>query len=72
MGTKIFDFDTINIGKNTFKIELNEGNKKEKYNIHIQDERFKLCYREEEFSILATNFMCALKKFNHLKGRENE
>lgn len=72
MGTKICNLDTISIGKNIFNIELNEGNKTEKYNIHIQNENFKLCYKEEEFAILVTNFMCAVKKFKQLKGKNDE
>lgn len=72
MGTKICNLDTINIGENIFNIELNEGNKKEKYNIHIQNKNFKLCYKEDEFSVLTTNFMTAMKIFKHLKGKTNE
>lgn len=72
MGTKLCELDTISIGKNIFKIELNEGNKEEKYNIHIQNETFKLCYKEEEFALLVAAFLVAKKKFNKLKGKDDE
>lgn len=72
MGEKIKDIGKIKISSYSFDVELNEGNKNEKYNIHIQNDVLKLSYKEYEFAKLVACFMGARKRFEGLKGMRDE
>lgn len=72
MGEKIIDLDTIIIGEVKFNIELNEGTKNSKYNIHIQNDRINLAYKDFNFIKLAACFIVAKKRLELFKGEENE
>ncbi|MGL5571538.1 hypothetical protein [Cetobacterium sp.] len=72
MGEKILDLDKITIGNTELNIELNEGTKNEKYNIHIQNERINLSYKDFNFIKLASCFIVAKKRLKIFKGDSNE
>lgn len=67
MGEKIKDLEKITIGNMDFNIELNEGNKAEKYNIHIQSDRINLAYKDFNFIKFAACFLAAKKRLEILK-----
>lgn len=68
MGNKIKDLGEVTIGNQKFIIELNEGTKTERYNIHIQNKLLKICYKDIEFAEFAASFMLAKNIFENLKG----
>ena len=70
MGVKVSSLGTIRIGKSVFDVELNEGTKQEKYDIHIQNEAIKLYFKDAEFSRFAACFIAARKRFAVLKGQK--
>lgn len=67
MGEKISDLEKITIGYMDFNIELNEGTKNEKYNIHIQSDRVNLAYKDFDFIQLAACFLTAKKRLGIFK-----
>ena len=72
MGNKISTLGRIKLGENIFDVELNEGTKAEKFDIHIQNESFKLFFKDKEFATFAACFIAAKKRFDVLKGKSNE
>ncbi|MGL6114976.1 MAG: hypothetical protein ACRC1R_08030 [Cetobacterium sp.] len=72
MGEKIRDLEKIFIGNSEFNIELNEGTKEEKYNIHIQNERVNLSFKDFNFIRFASCFLVAKKRLEIFKGEEDE
>lgn len=73
MGEVIRDVDTINIGQNQLKIELNHSTKERgEYEIHIQDDHFRLAVTEREFLQMCSCFVLARKQMDILKGRYRE
>ena len=72
LGSKISNLAEIKIGNNILKVELNEGTKSEKFDIHIQNENFKLCFKDKEFSIFSASVIAAKKRFDVLKGKNDE
>ena len=72
MGNKISTLGRIKIGENIFDVELNEGTKDEKFDIHIQNEQVKFFFKDKEFARFAVCFIAAKKRFDVLKGKSNE
>jgi hypothetical protein len=72
MGEVIRDVDTIDIGKNKLKIELNHSTRERgEYEIHIQDDHFRLAVTEREFLQICSCFVLARKQMYILKGKED-
>ena len=72
MGSKLSTLGTIKLGGILFDVELNEPTKNEKFDIHIQNERLKLFFKDKEFSAFAACFIAAKKRFDILKGKTYE
>ena len=72
MGVKISNLAEIKIGENIFDVELNDGTKSEKFNIHIQNKNFKFCFKDKEFEMFAACVVAAKKRFDILKGKNDE
>ena len=72
MGSKISTLDEITFGGVSFEVELNEGTKKEKFDVHIQNEYLKLFFKDWQFAEFATCFIAAKRRFDILKGKVNE
>ena len=72
MGERIKDLGEFKIGGCLFKVELNHGNKNEKYNIHIQNDIFKIAYKEREFAEFVGGFIEAGERLKKMKGIEDE
>ena len=70
MGTKIKTITDFYIGNMIFNVELNEGTKAEAYEVHIQNDLLKLCFKEADFTMFAACIIAAQKRFNVLKGLE--
>ncbi len=68
MGEKIKDLQSINIGKSSFMIELNEGYTAEQGRvIHIQNNKFRYLLKEKDFIRLASLVMRAWSEFKYIK-----
>ena len=72
MGNKISTLDKLTIGGVPFEVELNEGTKKEKFDVHIQNEYLKFFFKDREFAEFAACFIAAKKRFDVLKGKVDE
>jgi hypothetical protein len=70
MGERIKDIDKIRIGESEFKIELNHSTSEHgKYEIHLQNDKFRLAIPESEFLQMASCFVLAKKQMDILKKR---
>lgn len=70
MGEVIKDLSRINIGKTSLKVELNKGTRKNgKYDIHIQDENFRLNISEYDFCKIATDIIYSNSKLKDYKRK---
>ncbi|MBR3228524.1 MAG: hypothetical protein IKF68_08295 [Erysipelotrichaceae bacterium] len=68
MGEKIRDLKKIHIGKAEFMVELNEGYTKEQGNVmHIQNERFRYLFKEQDFLHLCAEILRAESELDYLK-----
>ncbi len=68
MGEKIKDLSKINIGGADLLIELNHSvNLKHKYDIHIQNDKFRMEFRDSDFIQIASTVLLAKKNFETLK-----
>lgn len=68
MGEIIKNLNKIKVGDNEFFIELNKGTRAEgKYDIHIQNKRFRLNLSEQDFCKIACCIMYANENLNHYK-----
>ncbi len=68
MGEKIRDLNTIKVGKSEFMIELNEGYTTEGRVIHVQNNKFRYLFREQQFIKLCANFMRAKSELDYLRS----
>lgn len=68
MGEKIRDLSEINIGGANLLIELNHSvSKKRKYDIHIQNDKFRMEFPDKDFLQLASAVLLAKQNFENLK-----
>ena len=73
MGEIIRKIEKIRIGGSEFDIELNKSTaSKDKREIHVQNEKFRLALDEKEFVQMACAVLLAKKQFDILKGRKQE
>lgn len=72
MGEKIKDIGCIQLGKSNLVVELNHSTQEnEKYEIHIQDDKFRLALSEKDFLQMASAVLLAKKQMDIIK-RKNE
>lgn len=71
MGKKICDLAKIEVGGKEYTVELNGGTKKEKYDIHLQNEQINICMKDFEFSQFVTTLLVANRRMKRFK-EENE
>lgn len=69
MGNKIKDLATIEIGGQKYCVELNGGTKKEKFDIHIQNDKINICMKDYEYSQLVTALFVAEKRMERFKKK---
>ncbi|MDE7313087.1 MAG: hypothetical protein K2N87_15920 [Eubacterium sp.] len=70
MGEIIKTIENIQIGNTKLKIELNHSTTgHEKYEIHIQNDKFRLALPEKDFLQMASCFVLAKKQMDLLKRR---
>lgn len=68
MGEKIRNMDSILIGNTKFDIELNHGyTKKNKYSIHIQNEKMRLALNDDDFLELCGMILRADSELDYVK-----
>ncbi len=68
MGEKIRDLNEINIGGTSLLIELNHSvSKKRKYDIHIQNQKFRMELPDKEFLQIASSILLAKKNLDIMK-----
>lgn len=68
MGEKIRDLSKINIGGADLLIELNHSvSRKRKYDIHIQNEKFRMELPDKEFLQIASSVLLAKKNLENIK-----
>ena len=68
MGEKIKDLSEINIGGANLFIELNHSvSPKHKYDIHIQNDKFRMEFPDSDFIQIASAILLAKKNFETLK-----
>ncbi len=67
MGDKIKTIDTILIKDNIFEIELNAPTKNQLYDIHIQNDFLRLCYKDQDFCQFVACILLAREKFKKFK-----
>ena len=71
MGEIIKTIDNIQIGNTKLNIELNHSTSEQgNYEIHIQNEKFRLALPEKEFLQMASCFVLARKQMDQLKRRQ--
>ena len=69
MGEKIKDLKKIKLGHNDLVLELNEGTHvMGKYDIHLQNDRFRLNTNEYDFLKIASCLMYAKENILYYKG----
>jgi len=72
MGEKIKDIGSIRLGKSSLDVELNRSTKPdERYEIHIQDDKFRLALSEKDFLQMASAVLLAKKQLDIIK-RKND
>ena len=69
MGNKIKDLAVIEMGGQKYSIELNGGTKKEKFDIHIQNEKINICMKDYEYSQFVTALFVAKKRMERFKRK---
>ncbi len=67
MGNKISELSEITIGNQNYVVELNGGTKKEKFDIHIQNETINICLKDYEFAQFATSILVAYRRMERFK-----
>lgn len=73
MGEVIRDIDEIQIGEQKFKIELNHSTtENDKFEIHLQNNKFRLAIPQKEFLQMASCFILAKKQLDILKRRQEK
>ncbi len=73
MGEKIRDMGSLKIGDTRFAIELNHGyTTRNKYSIHIQNEKMRLALNDEEFLKLCGLILRANSELDYLKSQGNK
>jgi len=72
LGSKLANLAEIRIGDNIFNVELNEGTKSEKFDVHIQNNNLKLYFKDKDFAIFSACVIAAKKRFDRLKGINDE
>lgn len=71
MGEKIKDIGKISLGNSDFVVELNHGTREgEKYEIHLQNDKFRLALSEKDFLQMTSAVILAQKQLNIMKKRE--
>ena len=69
MGEKIRNIDELQIGDTHFIVELNHGyTPKNKYSIHIQNEKMRLALNDDDFLKLCGMILRADSELDYLKG----
>lgn len=71
MGDKIKILNTISINDNVFEIELNAPTKNQIYDIHIQNNFLKLCYKDQDFCQFVVCVLLARERFKKFKTLNN-
>ncbi len=69
MGNRIRELSEIEMGGQKYSIELNGGTKKEKFDIHIQNNNINICFKDFEFAQFATAVLVANKKMKRFKEK---
>ena len=69
MGNKIKDLASIKMGGQNYCVELNGGTKKEKFDIHIQNDKINICMKDYEYSQLVTALFVAKKRMERFKKK---
>lgn len=69
MGNKIKDLATIEMSGQKYSVELNGGTKKEKFDIHIQNDKINICMKDYEYSQLVTALFVAKKRMERFKKK---
>ena len=69
MGNKIKDLGPIKIGGKEYFVELNGGTKKEKFDIHIQNDKINICMKDYEYSQFVTTLFVAKKRLERFKKK---
>lgn len=73
MGEMIKQVGSIDVGKESFRIELNHSPlSSAKHEVHIQNEAFRLAVTEEDFCRMATAVLLARKQLHQIKGMNEE
>lgn len=72
MGEKIMDLYPINIGNSTLMIELNEGYSNEGRVIHIQNEKFRYLFTENDFFKASANILRANSELRYVRLSRSE
>ncbi len=70
MGEKIRNIQEIELAKQKLMIELNKStHKNSKYDIHIQNSKFRLNLTEQDFCKIACCILYAKENLDHYKKR---
>ncbi len=68
MGEKIRDLAEIRMGGADLMIELNHSvSQNYKYDIHVQNEKFRMEFTDKDFLQIASNILLAKRNFENLK-----
>lgn len=72
MGEKIKDIGKIQLGNSKLNVELNHSTQgDENYEIHIQNDKFRLALQEKEFLQMASAVLLAKKQLDIIKRKES-
>ncbi len=72
MGEKIKDIGELRLGDAEFAVELNHGyTSKNKYSIHIQNEKMRLALNDDDFLKLCGLILRAESELKYLKAQGN-
>lgn len=69
MGNKLEDLCEIEMNNQKYTVELNGGTKKEKFDIHIQNESINICLKDYDFSKFTTAVLVANKRMERFKRK---
>lgn len=69
MGNRIENLTEIEMGNQSYNVELNGGNKQEKFDIHIQNEQINICLKDYEFAQFVTAILVAERRMERFKNK---
>ena len=70
MGEKIKDIGCLQLGKSNITVELNHSTQSgEKYEIHLQNDKFRLALPEKDFLQMASAVLLAKKQLDIIKRK---